>query len=130
MKTITAAPASTPTRPAAANAATLSTHAMGPHHAGHAAAPAAGAPHAVDAATARKGREGGRGGAEAHPNVVARKMTPAVACVGCLHVPLPLLTVTAMSGRIDAQAVYTHGSSSHPYQLHSSTPTTYRVARR
>ena len=62
MKTITAAPASTPTRPAAANAATLSTHAMGPHHAGHAAAPAAGAPHAVDAATVRRGLEGGAGG--------------------------------------------------------------------
>ena len=62
MKTITAAPASTPTRPAAANAATLSTHAMGPRHAGHAAAPAAGAPHAVDAATVRKGLVGQRGG--------------------------------------------------------------------
>ena len=130
MKTITAAPPSTQTRPDAADAATPSTHAMGPHHAGHAAAPAAGAPHAVDAATVRKGREGRAGGAEAHPNVVARKMTPAVAFVGCLHVPLPLLTVTAMSGRIDAQAVYTNGASSHPYQLHSSTPSTYRMAHR
>ena len=74
---------------------------------------------------------------EAHPDVVSRKMTPAVAIAGAgavdwgpLHVPLPLLTMTAMSGRIDAQVVYTHGSSSHPYQLHSSTPTTYRMARR
>ena len=60
-------------------------------------------------------------------------MTPAVAIAGAgavdwgpLHVPLPsVLTMAAMSlrlGRIDAQVVYTHGSSSHPYQLHSSTP--------
>ena len=103
---------------------------MDSHHAGHAAAPAAGIPHAVDAGIVRQGRDEWAGEAEAHPNFVARKMTPAVARIGCLHVPLPLLTVTAMSGRIDAQAVYTHGSSSHPYQLHSSTPTTYRTARR
>ena len=64
-------------------------------------------------------------------------MTPAVAIAGAgavdwgpLHVSLHLLTMTAMSGRIDAQVVYTHGSSSHPYQLHSSTPNTYRMARR
>ena len=52
------APAPAATHPAAAKA-TLSTHALGPNHAGHAAAPpAAGAPNAVDAAN---GGEGGGG---------------------------------------------------------------------
>ena len=95
---------------------------MNSHHAGHAAASAAGIPHAVDVGILRQGRDGWAGEAEAHPNVVARKMTPVVARIGCLHVPLPLLTVTAMSGRIDTQAVYANGASSHPYQLHFSPP--------
>ena len=130
VQTITAAFVSTPSRPAAATAATPSTLAMNSHHAGHAAAPAADIPHAVDAGIVRQGRDEWPREAEAHPNFVARRMTPAVARIGCLHVPLPLLTVTAMSGRIDTQAVYTNGASSHPYQLHFSTPSTCRMARR
>ena len=52
------APAPAATHPAAAKAATLSTHALGPNHAGHAAAPpaAGAAPNAVDAAKGGEGR--------------------------------------------------------------------------